>query len=297
MAFYCTLQGARRQLETDNTGDDPVLFSYFESAAQAVDDFTGRFFDERIETHSFSARRGSSPEIGLEDWPLISVDQLTNGDGSIISASNYALLPYGNYPKEIIRLTAGNYWVDPSDARVACLPVDPLLSPQYADGAVLVTGKWGYHRNYTRAWKKLALTLGANINDAVDQITLSAEAGLKLDVGNVIRIGTEYMAIIGPIVESTDQGFTTAMPEVERAWNNSTPAAHTLGDDIYVWRPEPIIQLATEMAIAAFYKGRSNATGDRLVTEGIGAISIPVDLPAKIKGMLSMYKSEWRGRL
>jgi len=315
MASYCTLQGVRRQLEvqsiTIDQDQDTELFYLMLTAAAAIDDWTGNWFDERVLTLGFNGNVGrNNPILYLTELPLVAINTLSNGNGDVIAAANYTLLPTGTYPKARVRLARGNYWRGPDDPSGStsgsfCCSSNPLLDVAYAEDAIQINGRWVYHRNYAKAWKTIALTLGADIDDATDQLTLSGTAGLLLDVGNIVQVSsvlageiiTEQMLIVGPIAESTPSGFTTTIVTVERGYNGTAAIAHQMGDPIAVWQPDGMITNLTEMAAAAFYKGRDNATGDAQIVAGFDArMVIPVDLPVKIKKMLIPYRSWRRGR-
>lgn len=300
MPYYCTLQGARRQLSVDDTTEtagDPITADYIPLASQAIEDYCGRHFDERIDTRYFNGQVGKwNPILSLQGQDLISVDTLLNGDGSAIASGNYTLLPRGGYPKHQIRVAVGTYWLA-ANQTATCPDPAPMLNEGYAVDAISVTGKWGFNRKGSGAWRNTGLSLSGAINDSTTTITLSGTIGTAFDVGSVLKIGSEYMPVTGDIDNSTETGFSATQAIVERGYNGSTAAAHSDGDPVYVWQMEYVIELAARMAVAAFYVGRNNATGDRVVADGIGAISIPVDLPAKIKGMLGYpYYSHYRGR-
>lgn len=306
MASYCTLQGARRQLVvngiTVNEDQDTALFFYMLTAAAMIDDYTGNWFDERVLTLGFNGNVGQyNPTLHLKELPLVALTTLTNGNGDVIASANYSLLPTGSYPKQQLRLARGYYWRGPNDpSGSTCYPYGPLADVAYAEDAIQIAGRWVYHRNYLRAWRRIGLTLDADIDEDDTIVTLSAEVGRSFDVGSILRVttgtATEQMLVVGAIADSAPGGFASAEITVERGYNNTTAIDHEQDDPLDVWQPEPVIVNATEMATAALYKGRDNATGDAQVVAEFGQMVIPVDLPAKIKKALIPYRSWRRGR-
>jgi hypothetical protein len=313
MTSYCTLQGARRQAMVDptitNEQEDSDLFFYMLTSAAAIDDWTGNWFDERVLQLGFNGNVGQhNPILYLKEQPLAAITTLTNGNGDVIAAANYDLLPTGTYPKKEVRLHRGYFWRGPLDqpgatSSAACCAYGPLADRAYAVDAIQIAGRWVFHRNYPKAWRTISLTLGASMDDDTTELTLSSAAGRLLDVGNVIRvttsgsdIQTEQMLIVGPISASTPDGFDTVAVTVERAYNGTTAIVHNSGDPIAVWHPDGMIPNIAEMAAAALYKGRVNPTGDTQVSAEFGTLTIPVDLPAKIKTFLVPYRSWRRGR-
>lgn len=312
MTSYCTLQGAKRQLAVQinvQTGlpytvDDATVASFIDVCSAAIDDYTGNWFNARVDTFGFDAAVGRyNPLLMLKDYPLLEITTLLNGNGDTIASANYTLLPVSQYPKQQVRLNVGNYWRgpnDPSNTSNNCAPSNSLLNRAYAYGAIQITGFWGYHRNYLRAWKRITPVLNTNIDTDDTSLTLNGIVGLNFDVGSVIRFTTndvtEQMLVTGAIANSLSTGFNSATFTVERGYNNTTPIAHITTSTIDVWQMESVIEKATEMAVAAWYKGRDNATGDALIIPEIGQLSIPQDLPVKIKNILVPYRSHWRGR-
>lgn len=307
MSSYCTLQQARAQLDTDTTGDeaqdqDPTLFDYVLDAAQAIDNFTGRWFSPQYRELGFNGETGTyNPLLLLNDYDLVQLDTLLNGDGSTIAAANYTLLPYGRYPKSQIRLNMGYYWLAPQSTTdgVCYVEVPPYA---YAEDAIRLTGIWVYHRNYLQAWKLTDLTLSANITATVESITLTGTIGTQLDAGSIIKIDNEVLLITGDLDDSTPTGWTGQVIEVSRDYDNFTAtsraAAHNSSTPVYVWQPERIITRAAAQVAAAFYKQRDNATGDQMVVQGFGAASmiIPQEMPSRAKNLLKPYWSHWRGQ-
>jgi hypothetical protein len=306
MPSYCTLQGARRQLEvqteTQDVDADTDLFFYMLTAAAAIDDYCGYPFDERLDQYGFNGNVGKyNPVLSLRDRPLVAVSSLVNGNGDVIDPANYTLLPISHYPKTDVRLARGFYWRGPSDptGSTTCSPSSPLLDAAYAVDAVQISGRWVYHRQYLKAWRRITQKVGpGGIDGSATSLPLDTQVGLAFDVGSILRVttgtATEQMLVTGPIANSSRSGFAASTITVERAYNGTAAIPHVATDVLDVWQSESLIVNIAEMATAALYKGRDNATGDAKIVAGFGGqMVIPVDLPAKIKGFLVPYRS-WR---
>jgi hypothetical protein len=245
---------------------------------------------------------------------LLSVITLTNGDGTTIPANGYTLYPADGYPKTELNLTVDYVWF-PAAGAMVYEDVDGIRPKgitfegsrntvtymgygraAYIRDAVTVTGRWGYHSDYDYAWQSTGKTLSGAINATTTSITLSAAASTALDVGDVLRLvtggATEYVRVVGPIANFAAATVIT----VRRGYNGSTAIAHDTAIAISRWLPEPIIVTATEMLVAAMYASRNNPAGDRLVVEGIGAISIPGRMPDRIKDLIEGYVNVMTGR-
>lgn len=282
--YYTTLAACRRQLKLDAaaTLDDEEIADAIVAASQTIEDFCGHHFDPRIETRYFNGDVGQfNPELYLSGEALLEATTILNGDGTTIASSNYTLLPRGEYPKDRVRLATSNYWTgsNPYDGSGACgTPV--LVHSAYAEDSIAITGVWGYHRDYSRAWRSTGLTLTAAVSTTTaTSIAVSADG--ILDVGNLIKVDTEWMYITGPIADTAHALTFT----VERGVNGSTAATHSLGAAVSVWRVEAIIEKAARMLVAAQFRAKDNATGEVMSISGMGTVSTR-DVPQKVKDML-----------
>lgn len=139
---YAELDGLRGRLGTDGPGADDLLQAALDWATEWIDAFTHRRFVGCTETRVFdrAARSAEDSRILDLDEDLLSVQVLTNGDGTLISPADFWLAPRNERPYYQIRLTSNAWWVFP------------------VDGWVQVTGRWGY------AEQPDALIVGACLN-------------------------------------------------------------------------------------------------------------------------------------
>jgi hypothetical protein len=130
---YATLANVREYLgiATANTGDDTLLTALIARAQAIIDSIAGYSFE------AATATRYYNPDLNVDergdlvlDYPLLTVTTLTNGDGNVVTASQYVLRPTNATPKYAIRLK-------PSTGLVWVWVTDP-------DNAITVVGTWGY---------------------------------------------------------------------------------------------------------------------------------------------------------
>ena len=129
---YATLAEFKSYANITSTdaADDAVIEDIIEGASRFIDTYTGRTFYGRSGTHYFDTPNGNT--LHIDDDDLLSITTLTNGDGSVISASDYKLLPLNKSPKYEIYLEAGSNlsWETDSNG-------DEV-------GAISINGTWGF---------------------------------------------------------------------------------------------------------------------------------------------------------
>ena len=281
--YYTTLQAARRQLKLEPTAtlDDAEIADAIVAASQAIEDYCGHHFDPRIETRYFNGDVGQfNPEVYLSGEALLEATAILNGDGTTIDSSNYTLLPRGEYPKDRVRLAQGNYWTGSNPYSGSACGTPVLVHSAYAEDSIAITGVWGYHRDYSRAWRSTGLTLTAAITTTT-ATSIAVSMDDVLDVGHLIQIDSEWMTVVGPI-EDTPRALTYT---VERGVNGSTATTHSTSTAVRVWRLEATIEKAARMLVAAQFRARDNATGEVMSISGMGTVSTR-DFPQKVKDML-----------
>ena len=130
---YCTLAELKAELaaETVDSVDDAVLERIIEDASRAIDAYCGR---------QFYASTGSAPryydvpddEYLWLDADLLAAGSVWNGDGALISASNYSLFPRNSQSHNALALRKGSsvWWTTDANGN--------------DDGVIAVSGSWGY---------------------------------------------------------------------------------------------------------------------------------------------------------
>jgi len=111
--------------------DDAVIEDIIEAVSRWIDGKTARTFYARAgETRYYDTPDGR--ELWLDD-DLLAVTTLTNGNGSVVAAADYVLLPNNASPKYAIKLLAGT-------------SITWERKPTYntPERAITVLGNWGY---------------------------------------------------------------------------------------------------------------------------------------------------------
>lgn len=129
---YTTLSEVRTALKIaiSDTGDDAFLEALIERASRYIDEYTGRFFVAEAQTRYFDPVQDVYDRTLLLDEDLLTVTTLTNGDGTVVTASEYVFEPRNNSPKHGITLKA-------SASQSWTFDTDP-------ENAISVEGTWGY---------------------------------------------------------------------------------------------------------------------------------------------------------
>jgi hypothetical protein len=264
---YSTLAAVKAILEvtSTNSADDGVLNDLITQTSRYIDNHTGRHFHPTIETRLYDVPEGR--ELWLDD-DLLAATTVTNGD--LVAVTEYNLLPPNYYPKYAVRLKdwSSVYWTTDSNSG--------------SEQVISVLGVWGFHQKYAlRGWL-LGSTLNENPLNATD-LTFTAISGTLFSPGQIIKIENEIMNVT--TVATND------LTVIKRGDNGSTAATHVLTTPIYIWQPEPDIELACRMIVKNLYHNRfgQNATGAATIT-GAGVVISPEDIPASALAILKNYE-------
>lgn len=109
-----------------DTSEDTLLATLLAAAQSAIEELCGRSFEAVAETRYFAAENVQGQILHL-DGELLTVNTLTNGDGTIIPSMAYMLLPLNTRPYRVIRLKSAYQW--------------QLTEP---DALISIAGIWGY---------------------------------------------------------------------------------------------------------------------------------------------------------
>jgi hypothetical protein len=165
--FKAYVTGPGSTISTDS-GDDAVIESIIEGASRYIDRETLRTFYAR----AAEARLQDVPDgqtLYVDD-DLFSIDTggLVNGDGTVIVAANYQLLPLNKSPKYAIRLNLSSSYAW------------AISSSTGASGAISVTGSWGYSATAPHDIRLACLTIAKGVynrrfgeNQSSDTITVA----------------------------------------------------------------------------------------------------------------------------
>lgn len=260
--WYCSLTEAKAAATATTTGADAELARHVRSASRWIERRCGaggavRTFIPYLDTKLFDFQYPRL--LNLKD-DLLSVTTLTNGDGGVMSSSEYFLYPTNEVPKR---------WIEPSqDADQFCYDGTPQQ-------AISIVGKFGYCDNYEE-----------NV-DTVENTTEISASGTSLEVttlgsfsvGHTLLIEEEqlFIKVVG------DSALT-----VVRADNGTTAAAHANGTAIAIFTPPEDIMLCAR-ALAARWLQRTAAAWSEATGTPEAGFLVTARIPTEIGDMIRNY--------
>lgn len=241
---YTTLTSIKRTLEigASDTSEDEVWRVFIRMASNWFTTECDRQFVPVQATREYD-RFGNhigGRILNLDD-DLLEVTAIANGDGTAIASSSYVLRPSNVTPKYRIELlpSVGVQWA---------------YTDNWQD-SISVSGVWGYHETYDRAWKSMTTLAGA-VNGSAMSVTVTSATGLE--VLDYIRVGSEYLQI------TAISGTTLT---VLRGVNGTTAAAHDSGAGVSQYQQTPRVKLAVER-LASFYYDHRKTVGTKIEVAG-----------------------------
>lgn len=118
------------RITSTDTTDDGVIGDILESASKLIDTETRRTFYARVETRLYDVPKTDT--LYIEDDDLLTVTTLTNGDSTVLTTTDYILLPANSYPKYAIKLKDSSTYSWEED------------SSGNSEQAISILGTWGY---------------------------------------------------------------------------------------------------------------------------------------------------------
>lgn len=272
MNVYATLADLRRYLAlgSTQTTDDDLLLALLEAASRLVEGYTGRHFVPVQRTRTYSVTRAG--QLLLHD-DLLALASVSNGDGSTIPLDAVHVLP------------------DAAVASVLVLDRTRAVFTHSGDpvGALQVTGTWGYHPDWARAWACTGDTVqddplaadATTITVADADAPLATGYGARFAVGQLLRIESEYLQVLA--VNAATDTLT-----VTRGANGTAAAAHAQGTSIEVYEVPADVRTACLRAASWLYKqpdaGFVQAAGGLR-----GALVVPPAMPQDVQQILAPY--------
>ncbi len=256
--FYnelCTVHEVRSEyldpLGLSSAVDDPLILSIIRSHSAAAARMSNRQFVPQVATRIFDVPPvwdrnifSGIPRLDIND-DLLEIDTLTNGDGTVVTSSQYVTYPLNRTPIHQIALksTQGLLWQSTQGNK---------------EGAISIAGVWGYHEDYTNAWQDTGATLQASL--ASSDTSATVQTGL-VQAGFLIRLDLEYLYVSAVTTGSPNDTLTLV-----RAVNGSTAAAHN--SDVSVQRWQTQVGLTIRTATAGTLRLRDNPIGDTIRIDG-----------------------------
>lgn len=302
--YYATLAELRKEMGylADEEGDDAALIEALDKAQEAIHLQTARSFSFTKATYKFdypyltSGGGGMFGRYSLEQWvlamnlvgthsgslslgnkDLISLVEVTNGDGTDIPLASIALEPANIYPKNRLWLQDGYGW---------------LKGERHGKQSIQVEGLWGFHKEPAYAWvaSRDALVDAIEAGDEIIDVSNSEGSDAwsrspRFSKGNMIRIVSvdgldeEYMDVVS---------ITNNQLYVQRGCQGSTAQdwAATSKIDVFVpWR-----NVRTAHLRLAKWMMRIKDAGTDGQTGGSGGTAVPVTIPKDILQLLPARK-------
>lgn len=278
MAYYCTLADAKAALNATSTTDDALLLSLIGQVTARIDLLLASatpFFQPYTEAREFEVTRDV-----VDSWrnvfilpsgeTLLSISAVSLASSAVSGVDAYPAL---RVPIKMIRRTDGGSWYENGTD-------DPLTTT--------ITGVWGYHRAYARAWQAVDALAAAIVSTTATSLTVADADGAdtygftpRLSAGNLIKIDSELM-------EVTATNTTTNVISVRRGVNGSTAATHLNAAPVSTWSTEDNIRRVTARQAGLLY-ARRGAYEQQQITD-IGVITYPADLLLELRGVLQGYQ-------
>ena len=196
--------------------------------------------------------------------PLLSLTSLAINDSddesvfTEIDSDNILLLPRGNENKTQIKLLNNEQW--PFTATVR-------------EGAIRITGEWGWHDDPDNRWLDSNDELQASINATTNSLFVEDAAGTdfwldnpRFSPGQLLKVDSEYMSVRSI---SANNGTLSVM----RGQRGSTKATHEAAATIYNWNGAQAAQDWVTRAAAMQYKRRGEFLDTKV--EGVTEIHWP----------------------
>jgi hypothetical protein len=265
---YAVARGQTANISTD-TADDAVLEAILEAATGYIEDNTQRQFTPFIETRRYDVPQGR--ELRL-DAPLLEVITLTNGDGTVLTTTEYHLEPRNASPYGAIKINelASYSW---------------LSSPSIgSEDAISLLAIFGFHNKYAREGWKLVSTTTEALDDSELGIDVTTGQGARFSSGKIIRIENEICIV--------DSVATDTLTVLKRGDNGSTAVAHDTAKSVYVWQPMPTAKNAVlEITRTAAQRRLGKSLSNVETVTAAGIVLTPRDIPAMAAEFIQVYKN------
>lgn len=264
MFTYATLAQLRRYLglRDTQTGDDALLSALLDAAARLIERHTGRRFYPMRGVRRYDCRQAFALLL-RED--LLALHALTNGDGAAIDPADVHLQPPGGPVYAGLTLRRG---------RAAFVYADDPLD------ALAVEGTWGYHPDWSDAWREPGAALADPLDTSATTISFSG-AGAAIEAGHLARVGEEYL-----IVTACDPAAGTLA--VIRGAHGTSAQGHAAGAALAIYAPPPDVTQVCLRVAAWLY--RQKDAGWVQAAGGLrGQVTVPPALPDDVALVLAPY--------
>lgn len=259
---YTTLAALKRErgLEAITTDDDLLTF-YLTAASAMLTRFTHRAFVPYRAANQYTVEARDSIYRLRLDGDLLTALTVTNGDAANTAITTFTLLPRNVYPKYQIELSSATTDEWAFDDR---------------DSVVTVTGFWGFHPDYTRAWAQQTTLNGAIASTTVTTFVFTSTASLV--VGDYLKIGSTADYEIMRVSSVTNA--TTA--ELVRGELGTTASTHANGAAVYTYQFPADVDVVTRRLAVYLYNTYDTGVNNAVQIVNTGAVLLS-ELPKPIQ--------------
>ena len=228
MYTIATLYELRRHLgltETD-AATDADLRQALQKASHLIETLTQRRYFPYSESRELPVEPANPRELILPD-DLLQLTSIHRGDGSAVSLDTIRRVPnHPDLPASLLIATEGT----------AAFSGGP-------DDRLIVTGVWGWHDRWTRAWRDSGETISDNpLAAATTSVSVDDADGIdaltgapRFQIGQLLRIENENLRLTE--IDSANNQLT-----VLRGVQGSEPENHTRGMRIETFSAVPTIR-------------------------------------------------------
>lgn len=179
---YCTAAQVKADMGIASSTDDTLIGNFITAAQKIIDSHCQRSFEASATATRYYGPEAVQGQLLKLDTDLLTVTTLTNGDGSVISSSDYWLWPRNETPYSEIKLKSTVTWTFDQDEEIS------------------VAGTWGYAAtapaDIAQACKRLAIWLYRQKDTTVD-----IDRPLLTNDGVVVmpqRLPNDVMILLSP---------------------------------------------------------------------------------------------------
>lgn len=245
MNTLATLYRLRGQLgfAAGDTAEDGRLLATLVAATTLIERGAGRRFTPRLATLLHTVRPDTPQELLLTD-DLLALTTLLNGDGRTIAPADVLILPGSR-----LRLKGGAAftWQD---------------TPHQA---ISVSGLWGWHDDWARAWRGSSdsvqnnpLSAGATVLNVLDADGPDSFAEApRFQVGQLLRLEAEYVRVL-----AVNPAANTL--SILRGVNGTTAAAHAVHTPLDIYQPPHDAELLCLRLAMWLFREPNTVNGDSL---------------------------------
>jgi hypothetical protein len=283
---YCkSVMAAAQAGATQLTIDNAKLLRNLRTVSRRLDNLMGAKRPLFVPIYETRRIRVTDTRVNSFDgtfdlgMPLLTLVSVSLGDAALTVNTDVEVYPDADQtPYFTLRImsTDRNWY----NMRSGACSTEPLY--------VSVTGFWGLVTDYTNAWQKVD-DVAVDISASATSLTVADIDGTdaygltpRISAGNLLKIGDEILEVLAT-------NTSTNVATVRRGANGTTAAAHTTGDDVYVFMVDDAIRHVTARQAGLMYHRFGAYTTVEI--SGLGSeVRYPADLLQELRAVLQEYQ-------